>query len=78
MMLWAASNPRALLDISTTGWRPEFSPNFSPRRTLSGLTVYSFWLDRPIWNGPIPATPEFNPRLALRVPGKLESGFMVK
>lgn len=80
LVFWAANYVRILREVSTAGWEPVMQASFMPRRTFSGLIVYTYTYGAHglIWDGPIPATPEFNPRLALRVPGKPEFGFYLR
>ena len=77
---WVATHAHSLREISHTGWEPVLESRFAPRTTLTGLRVYTYKaaVDGLIWEGPIPATPELNPHLSLRVPGKPEFGFMLR
>jgi hypothetical protein len=78
--LWSAAHAPSLREVSLRGWQPLIAPRFTPVRTYSGLVVftYTYTADGLIWDGPLPATPEFNPRLALRVPGAPQDGFTLR
>jgi hypothetical protein len=77
---WGAGHLAELGRISLTGWKPMWPSFFVPRRTDHGVVVYTYTqlVDGLIWDGPIPATPEFNPRLSYRDPHHESAGFMVK
>jgi hypothetical protein len=79
-VIWVARYAEKWGDISTTGWRPVLPAGYTDRMTDSGLVVhtYRYHPAELIWDGPRPATPEFNPRLRLRVPDQPDFGFMVK
>jgi hypothetical protein len=55
--------------------RPLGRPILSPYQTLSGLVVNV--PEQRCWAGPLPCTPNPAPNLRLRVPGRLDKGFMV-
>jgi hypothetical protein len=78
--LWVVRHPESLRDISWVGWQPVLPPGFTPRATASGLRVntYRYNPKELIWDGPRPATPDFNPRLRLRVPDKPEFGYTTR
>jgi hypothetical protein len=46
-------------------------------RTLSGLGVYVSREGQQCWDAPLPCTWRLDPRLRLRVPGDLGSGFVL-
>ena len=73
-------HPERLRDISVAGWQPVLPPGFTPRPTTSELVVntYRYSPEELIWDGPRPATPDFNPRLRLRVPDQPEFGFTTR
>jgi hypothetical protein len=64
--------------VSLQGWQPIPKAAIIEKRTDSGLMVYTPASDECTWDAPLPATPYFNPRLRLRVPGNLGSGFTVQ
>jgi hypothetical protein len=78
--VWGAGHLAEVRDISLTGWQPMWPSFFVPRRTDSGALIltYSQLVDGLIWDGPIPATPEFNPKLSYRDPNHQSAGFKVK
>jgi hypothetical protein len=77
---WVGQNSGRLFEVATTGWEPLLPPGFTPRVTDGGLVVntYRYHPSELIWDGPRPATPDFNSRLRLRVPDRPEFGFTVK
>jgi hypothetical protein len=77
---WIIRHPASLRDFSTTGWQPVLPAGYTPRATASGLIVntYQYRPEQLIWDGPRPATPDYNPRLRLRVPDQPEFGFTVR
>jgi hypothetical protein len=62
--------------ISLSGWRPAINFPLTTQKTQSGLVIYE-----PSGGGnqcgdsPLPCTPTFNPKLRLRNPANLASGF---
>jgi len=78
--LWVVRHPERLADISRAGWQLILPAGFTPRHTASGLVVhtYRYHPDELIWDGPRPATPDYNPRLRLRDPDRPELGFTQK
>ncbi len=78
--LWVVRHPERLTDVSRAGWQPILPAGFTPRPTASGLVVhtYRYHPDELIWDGPRPATPDYNPRLRLRDPDRPELGFTQK
>jgi hypothetical protein len=77
---WGVVHRRELREVTLTGWQPMWPSFFVPRRTDSGVLVltYTQLVDGLIWDGPIPATPEFNPALCYRDPRHESAGFKVK
>lgn len=77
---WGVAHRRELREITLTGWQPMWPSFFVPRRTDSGVLVFTYTqlVDGLIWDGPIPATPEFNPALRYRNPRDESAGFSVK
>lgn len=77
---WGVVHRKELGEITLTGWQPMWPSYFVPRRTDSGVLVltYTQLVDGLIWDGPIPATPEFNPALCYRDPRNESAGFRVK
>lgn len=64
--------------VSTGGWRSINTAPLAEKTTLSGLKVYVPTKNELNWDAPLPATPYFNPRLRLRKPDDLASGFTVR
>ena len=62
---------------SDKGFHPAPAPEVKARTTESGLVVYvpKNESSHQCWDAPLPCTPYFNPRLRLRKPGNLASGF---
>ncbi|HEY5227016.1 MAG TPA: hypothetical protein VIJ19_00675, partial [Opitutaceae bacterium] len=77
---WGTGHLSSLRDISLSGWQPILPSSYVARRTASGMVVlyYTGAPDGLIWDGPIPATPDFNPALAFRDPQRPGAGFRVK
>jgi hypothetical protein len=63
--------------ISAAGWYPVKTVPLVKKTTVSGLVVSIPAKDDRTWDSPLPAAPNFNPSLRLRVPGQLSSGFTV-
>lgn len=63
---------------SISGWHPLKSAPLVTKVTSSGLSVYTLD-EKPLqcWDSPLPSTPYFNPRLTLRNPERMSSGFML-
>jgi hypothetical protein len=78
--IWAVRHARTLGDISFGGWKPILPAAYTDRVTESGLVVHTFRYDPQelIWDGPLPATPDFNPKLRLRDPEHRAAGFTVR
>jgi len=60
------------------GFHPIPAVEMRPIRLKWGLIVNIPKNPGTCWDAPLPATPSLNPRLTLRIPGELESGFMVE
>jgi hypothetical protein len=63
--------------ISLSGWHPVRNVPLDIRVTSSGLSVYTPRLGYQCWDSPLPSTPRFEPRLRLRTPGRMASGFTI-
>lgn len=59
------------------GFHPIPVVTVRPIRLQWGLIVYMPNPPGPCWDAPLPSTPSLNNRLSLRIPGELESGFVV-
>ena len=65
---------REIARVSTSGWQPVTRAVLSTRTTASGLTVYVPQKGQ-CWDSPLPCTPYFDARLALREPPDFRHGF---
>jgi hypothetical protein len=54
---------------------PVPKPALQTKSTASGLMVYMDEKDVSVWDSPLPAVVEFEPRLMLRSPGSMQRGF---
>jgi hypothetical protein len=68
----------AVKSISFSGFHPVKKVPLVRRVTLSGLVVYTPKTGDQCWDSPLPSTPYFNPRLRLRNPKSMASGFTVE
>lgn len=66
-----------LTDVSTSGWQPITTAKTRREVTPSGLSVLVTDKGQDCWDAPLPCAPRLNPRLRLRKPGDLASGFRV-
>src|SRR5439155_15277043 len=64
---------REIARISTSGWQPVPRAVLTTRTTASGLAVYVPQKGQ-CWDSPLPCTPYFDSRLALREPPDFRHG----
>jgi len=67
----------AFSQISLSGWLPIQNLPLTVGQTQSGLVVYEPVDGDQCGDSPLPCTPELNPKLRLRNPGNIASGFTV-
>jgi hypothetical protein len=67
-----------LLAVSTSGWQRVMRVPLREYLTLDGQAVFSPVQGDQCWDSPLPSSPRPMPRLRLRVPGDLASGFITE
>lgn len=78
LTVFSTKNIQIIKWFSVSGWHPLKSAPLVTKVTSSGLSVYTL-NEKPLqcWDSPLPSTPYFNPRLTLRNPERMSSGFML-
>jgi hypothetical protein len=71
--LWLNLGPH---QFPQAGRQGPVQPPYRERTTDSGLKVFLPEKGDQMWDSPIPSAPYFNPKLRLREPGNLASGFV--